>query len=242
MRPAPPGSRRGRRRGRRRPRGRCLPAGACPRALPTRRRLRPHAFARDTAYAHAFARDTALSQPARNSATRSRGIAGSKRRSTCQLARDVVVVRPVTRPPGRPGRRRRAPWSRSPSAAPPARRAGRPGTASAGRWRSRRRRRAVRASVMPASFCIASSTSALWKAIASSAARAMCAPRGAAREAEDRRRARRRPSAARPARRTPARGTRRRCRAPMRASASTSAARADDAAARRAATARPRRR
>ena len=61
------------------------------------------------------------------------------------------------------------------AAARPARRAGRPGTASAGRWPSRRHRRAVRRSGCAASFCMATSTSALWKAIASSAARAMCA-------------------------------------------------------------------
>ena len=56
------------------------------------------------------------------------------------------------------------------------------------------------------------------------------------------RRARTRPSAARRVRRTPARGRRRRCPATLAASASISAARADDLAARRAATARPRRR
>ena len=123
-------------------------------------------------YAQAFARPTALSQPARSSAARS---AASPARS---------AGRPASWPPtsaaSLPVARRRA---RRDSRAE---RGGlqhlRPHDRHAEQVGLELHQQVVRGappstrssvSVMPASFCIAASTSALWKAIASSAARAM---------------------------------------------------------------------
>ena len=88
---------------------------------------------------------------------------------------DVRRILPVADRESRRDSRRRARSSRAPSGARPARRGGPPGTASAGCSPSRRRRRAARCSVMPASFSIAEQHVGALEAIASSAARAMCA-------------------------------------------------------------------
>ena len=101
-------------------------------------------------------------------------------------------------------------------AARPARRAGRPGTASAGRWPPRRRPRAARPARCPQSPCIGVEQVGHLERDALER-RARDVRRGrAARDPDDGARARTDPSAARPGRRTPAPGRRRRCRAPTR--------------------------
>ena len=81
-----------------------------------------------------------------------------------------------TRPrPGRRGTRRRARSSPGSPRGARARRAGRLGTGTAGPSPTRRRRRASPAARVPLAAVIASTTSAVWNAIASTTARAMCA-------------------------------------------------------------------
>ena len=83
--------------------------------------------------------------------------------------------RPTRPRRSRRGRRRRAPSSPAPPGGGRSRRARRPGTGRAGPSRSRRRRPAARRSGAPAAAVIASTTSRVCHAIASTTARARCA-------------------------------------------------------------------
>ena len=110
-------------------------------------------------------------------------VAASPRCASSMLRLPALVLGPVrrgcrprpprTRRPGRRRRRRRARWSPRPPAGSPARRGCRPGTASGSRSATMPPSTFSAVRSTPESAFIASSTSLLWKAVASSTARAM---------------------------------------------------------------------
>ena len=150
---------------------------------------------------------------------------GLERRVELPLRGDVVERRPTRPRPGRPGRRRRAPSSPGCGGRlHGARRADRPAAAAAGPSPTRRRRRAASVTVAPAAAAMASTTSRVWYAIASTTARARWARVVPRRDADDRAAGVRVPPRAAEAGERRHHVRRRRCRRPTRPAAPISAA------------------
>ena len=146
-------------------------------------RRRPHARDRGVVAGVELARRAPSRASARPRGARSRSRASRSSASIAGVNDASAVQRRVRPRRARPtrlrrcrrGTRRRARSSPGSRPGAPARRAGRPGTGTAGPSPTRRRRRASRPACVPLARVIASTTSAVWNAIASTTARARCA-------------------------------------------------------------------